>query len=213
MTPESIPFSIGVTGHRDIRPQDIPALRAEIANVFSSIRQQSPGSALVLLSGLAEGADQLVAEVAHENGVLLTAVIPMPLDIYRQQMPPAAQHALDRLYALANSKVLLPLNGRASDQLRTSEEARAECYEDLALYLVRNSQAMIALWDGQRSDKVGGTCRVINYARYGSDPAGGGDVESHCEAVYHIMTPRLSNAEPAEPIQTTMLECSARRKN
>lgn len=207
MTPEQTPFSIAVTGHRDIRPQDATALRQEVANVFKSLRDRMPGRPLTLLSAVAEGADQLVAEVALQSGLLLTAVIPMPLDIYRNQMPSDVQQKLDELYALAESKILLPLEGRTSDELRTSEEARADCYEALALYLVRNSQALIALWDGHPSDKTGGTCRVVNYAQFGSDPAGAPHVESHCETVYHVMTPRLSNDGPAEEVRTTILEC------
>ena len=207
MTSEPKPFSIAVTGHRDLRPQDLPALRHEAANVFKILRDQMPGRPLMLLSGIAEGADQLVAEVARENGVLLTAVMPMPFDIYREQMPPAAQQKLDDLYALADSRILLPLDGRTPDKLRKSEEARAECYEALAYYLVRNSQTLIALWGGRPSNKAGGTCRVVNYARFGSDPAGAQHVESHCECVYHVMTPRLSKPASAEQIRTSALKC------
>jgi hypothetical protein len=206
MTSDQTPFSIAVTGHRDIRPQDVPALRREVANIFEILRRRMPGRPLKLLSGIAEGADQLVAEVAHENRLLLAAVIPMPLDTYREQMSPAAQQKLDQLDALADSRILLPLDGRTADELRASEQARAQCYEALALYLVRNSHALIALWDGHRSDKAGGTCRVVNYARFGSDPAGAHNVETHCEAVYHVMTPRLSNPAPAPEIRTSVLE-------
>lgn len=205
MIPEQTPYSIAVTGHRDLRPQDVPALRQEVANVFKTLRDRMPGRPLILLSGVAEGADQLVAEVARENGLLLTAVIPMPLDIYREQMAPVAQEKMDELYSLADSKVLLPSVGRTREELSTSEAARADCYEALALYLVRNSHALIALWDGRRSDKAGGTCRVVNYARFGADPAGAQRVESHCEAVYHVMTPRVRDKGPAEPIRTVVL--------
>jgi len=207
MPPDQTPFSIAVTGHRDLRPQDLPALREEVANVFTTLRDQMPGRRLTLLSGIAEGADQLVADEALENGVQLTAVIPMPLEIYRDQMPPIVQQRLNELYALADSRVFLPLEGRTPDLLKTSEEARARGYEALALYLVGNCQALIALWDGRRSDKVGGTCRVVNYARFGSDPAGAQSVESHCQAVYHILTPRLSHPGPAQPIHTSLLAC------
>ncbi len=207
MNQPQTPFSIAVTGHRDIRPQDVPALRQQVANVFKTLHDRMPQRPLQLLSGLAEGADQLAAEVAVENSVSLSAIIPMPFDIYREQMPPVAQQKLDRLYALAHSRLLLPLDGRTPDELRSNEQTRAESYEALALYLVRNSQALIALWDGHPSDKAGGTCRVVNYARFGSDPAGAPHVESHCEAVYHVMTPRLSDPSPAEEVRTTALDC------
>ena len=207
MTSGQPPFSIAVTGHRDLRPEDLPALCREVTTIFESIRSRVPGRPLTLLTGLAEGADQLVAEVAQQNGVLLTAVIPMPLDIYAAQLPPQAQQQLETLYAGANSIFRLPLDGRTPEQLKNSETARAECYESLAIYLVQHCQALIALWDGRRSDKVGGTCRVVNYARFGCDPAGAQHIESHCEVVYHVMTPRLSSKEAVGPVCTTVLDC------
>ena len=32
--PSLIPFVIGVTGHRDLRPDDVPALEAAVRGVF-----------------------------------------------------------------------------------------------------------------------------------------------------------------------------------
>jgi hypothetical protein len=203
--PSPAPYVIAVTGHRDLRPQDLAALREEVRKVLVGIRSSVGGRSLLLLSGLAEGADQLVAEVALELGVPLGAVLPMPLDIYRVQMPEAAQKKLDELLALAKMRVELPLEGRTPEQLRTSNDALAACYEALAIFLVRHGQALIALWDGKHSDKPGGTCRVVQYARFGATERGE-KVETRCEVVYHVMTPRLSGEGPAEEIRTVTLE-------
>jgi len=202
------PFKIAITGHRDLRPQDLPALRREVGSVFDSLRVQMPGHPLMLLSALAEGADQLVAEIALDHGVQLAAILPMPLDIYRDTMPPEQQQKLDRLYALADVQITLPLEDRTLDHLRSSEESRAASYESLAHYLVGNSQALIALWDGRPSDKPGGTCRVVNYARSGKTPGSMQPVVSHCEVVYHVMTPRVSNGNATDEVQTTKLNCN-----
>jgi hypothetical protein len=210
---QSTPFKIAVTGHRDLRPNDLPALRREVGAVFDSLREQMPGRRLMLLSALAEGADQLVAEVAREHGVQLAAVLPMPLDIYRDTMPPEQQQRLDSLYARADLRITLPLEDRTPDQVRDSEDARAASYESLAHYLVGNSQALIALWDGKPSDKAGGTCRVVDNARFGKTPGSGQLVESHCEAVYHVITPRLSNGDVADEVRTIKLDCNPARES
>ena len=57
-----IPFVLAATGHRDLRPRDIDALRNEIRGIFSLTRKRMPNTPFVLMSGLAEGTDQLVAE-------------------------------------------------------------------------------------------------------------------------------------------------------
>jgi hypothetical protein len=199
------PYVVGVTGHRDLRPQDLAALRHEVTGVLETIRKQAPGCPVVLLSGLAEGADQLVAEVALEVGVLLAAVLPMPLEIYRTTMPEPAQKRLDDLLLRANFTITLPLDGRTIDQIRDSDDAQAACYEELAVFLVRNSQALLALWDGKPSEKLGGTGRVVRHAVAETRHSA-----SQCRVVYHVMTPRLSGKGPAAPVATTTLACEPR---
>jgi hypothetical protein len=207
----SSPLVIAVAGHRDLRPQDLDTLRHEVRGVLDAIHYQKPGERLLVLSGLAEGADQLAAEVALEQGIALAAVLPMPLDIYRLQMGTEAQHKLDQLLERSEVKIELPLEGRTPEQIRTSEAARAACYETLALFLVRHAQALIALWDGKHSDKLGGTCRVVQYAGIGALPEGTEQVESSCEVVYQVVTPRLSGEGVPEPIQTVAHPCAPHR--
>jgi hypothetical protein len=204
-----LPFVIAVTGHRDLRPQDLGALRDEVRTVLAGLRSGMPDTPLLLLSGLAEGADQLTAEIALEQGVLLAAALPMPLDIYRVQMPEEAQKELDKLLALSKVKIELPLEGRTPEQIRTNKDAQAACYETLALFLVRHGRALIALWDGRHSDKAGGTCRVVQYACFGALTGSGQRVESGCEVVYHVVTPRVSDKGTPEKIRTVKLGCGS----
>ena len=202
-----IPFAIAVTGHRDLRPQDVVALRNEVRTVLAEIRSRAPNDPLLLLSALAEGADQLVAEVALEQGVFLAAVLPMPLDIYRVQMNDAAQQNLLRLFALSAVKIMISLEDRSPEQIRNSATVRAACYEALGRYLVRHGQVLIALWDGEDSNKPGGTCRVVQYARFGKSPGSAEEVESNCEVVYQVVTPRMSGHSSSKKVQTISLGC------
>ncbi len=67
---------VGVTGHRDLLPEDYALernsnkkLNAAIREVFAEIQQQYPRRKIVLLNCMAEGADALAAVVAGEMGI------------------------------------------------------------------------------------------------------------------------------------------------
>ena len=83
------PLVVGATGHRDLRDQDVPWLEQEIADIIAALKRDYLGSdaetPLILLSALAEGADQLVARVALAQGARLIAPLPMPLEEYRRK--------------------------------------------------------------------------------------------------------------------------------
>jgi len=206
-SPSLIPFLVAVTGHRDLRPQDLDHLRQEVRAIFSGMRRRMPNTPLILLTGLAEGADQLVAEVALEQNVLLAAAIPMPVDIYKEQMTVEAQQKLDGLLALSVLQIILPLEGQTVQELRTSEAARAECYEALARFLSRYGQSLIALWDGKSSQKRGGTSSIVHYVRSGALDQSAEDAELRCGVVYQVVTPRMSGSTPAPTITTVELGC------
>ena len=61
------PFLIGVTGHRDIASCDMPALRTFIDEQFKAIKSACEGTSVAVMTCLAEGADQLCAEIALAN--------------------------------------------------------------------------------------------------------------------------------------------------
>jgi hypothetical protein len=205
--PSLVPFVVAVTGHRDLRTQDLDALRVEVRSVFQGMRKRMPKTPLVLLTALAEGADQLVTDVALEEKVFVVAALPMPLDIYRSTMSEPAQKKLDEQLALSIVRMTLPLEGRTPEQIRASEDVKASCYESLALFLARQGQALIALWDGKHSNKRGGTYHVVHYVRSGALKGTPEEVESHCGIVYQVVSPRMSGSEPAHKIRTVRLGC------
>ncbi len=173
--------------------------------MFAGMRSRMPNTPILLLTGLAEGADQLVAEVALEQNVLLVAALPMPIDIYKEQMTSEAQQSLDGLLALSSLRIMLPLEGRTPEAIRASEDVRAECYEALARFLAHYGQSLIALWDGTSSQKKGGTSSVVHYVRSGVLDDGSDEPELRCGVVYHVVTPRISGGAPAPVIKTVEL--------
>src|ERR1039458_6193760 len=77
-------------------------------------------------SGLAEGADQLVATAALERGAYLAAVLPLPKDLYRSLMSEPARAEFDRLLSQAALVIELPYDDVA--ELANSEEAGVRQY-------------------------------------------------------------------------------------
>jgi len=77
---DAIPVIVGVTGHRDLLENDLPMIRGKVSAALESLERLTRNSPRMLLSALAEGADQLVAEAALERGWQVVAVLPMPLD-------------------------------------------------------------------------------------------------------------------------------------
>ena len=90
---DRLPLIIGVTGHRDLRDEDLVQLRQEVDAVIRKLQSdyliprhgsQKSETPIIVLSALAEGADRLVAKVALEAGAKLIAPLPMPRDEYRR---------------------------------------------------------------------------------------------------------------------------------
>jgi hypothetical protein len=51
------PFVVGVSGHRDLRADDLPRLRAAVAEILGELKEHLPDSELRIAAGMAIGAD------------------------------------------------------------------------------------------------------------------------------------------------------------
>jgi hypothetical protein len=173
-----VPLVIGVTGHRDLRNEDIEELKRRVGEVFDDIAKDyltahSP-TPIIVLSSLAEGADQLVASVALERGAILIAPLPMPLEEYRKDfqfgLTPNALSEFNRLLAHAAAAPEMPLlDGVTIEAVRADARRRAMQYREAGLYIVRHCQILLTLWDGDESDvKTGGTAEIVRRQREGA---------------------------------------------
>jgi hypothetical protein len=79
-----LPLVLGASGHCDLRNEDIPRLEQEVTCILQIIKGRYSGAngrtPLIVLSALAEGADQLIARVALRQGVHLVAPVPMAIE-------------------------------------------------------------------------------------------------------------------------------------
>jgi len=197
----ALPLLVGVTGHRDLRREDIPRLETEVERVLDGIAERAAGELIVVVSALAEGADRLVASVGVGRGCRLVAALPMSPEVYEEDFETEESreefrrllNRADRWFAVSEGRVDDPAGDRVL------------CYALAGAWLVWNCRALIALWDGLETGKAGGTSEVVRYAREGvpGDLAallGGSEGDGlngrGGVVVHHIPTPRASGVEP-----------------
>ena len=156
-------MTIAVTGHRNIVIDD--KLIEEVNAFFVQMLKEY--KSITLLSALADGADQLVANYAlkHQN-IDLEVPLPMEKEAY--------------LETLINKENFLNLLQEAKSSYIIVKRCENP-YENLGHYLIDNSDVLLALWDGTHNGKKGGTSDVVSSAK------------SQNHTVEHIISTRKHN--------------------
>ncbi|MBB1471676.1 hypothetical protein H5368_01375 [Luteimonas sp. MC1782] len=163
---------VGVTGHRHLRGQDIAGLEAGVRTFLQELQARFHGLPLVVLSPMAEGADQLVAQVALALGLHVVAPLPLPLALYREDFEdPASLQMLER--QLHQVEVMeLPLErGETVASLALPGPTRDRRYRQAGIFVSSHGHVLLALWDGQPSGRVGGTADIVRFHLEGATPA------------------------------------------
>src|SRR5258708_18153908 len=87
------PFIVGVSGHRDLDPAELPRLKDAVAAFVTQLKSYLPDTEGHMGVGMAPGADLLVVETALDLNVQVEAVLPMSLDQYAADfVPDTLQH-------------------------------------------------------------------------------------------------------------------------
>ena len=170
--PPRVPFvlAVGVTGHRaEVLPEgSLPLLRDRIRDVLERIEEC--GRALLeaerscfagleprmrFVSPIADGADQIAAEVALDLGWELQAILPFERAHYRASLAnDPGREQLDSL--LDRATCVLELPGDADHSL--------DAYVMTGRATVAHCDVLIAIWDGLPPRGRGGTGEVVQLA-------------------------------------------------
>lgn len=175
-------FRIGVVGHRQIADENAvaSAARAVVAAVSDALaatggkrdvadayrNSERPGGTIHILSGLAEGADQICAAAAlledgvHKSKVEHTAVLPCSAERFVAGFSGSQtdrwRAGFDKLlHASRGSFVLDGIPSRSDFSL---------AYEAVARIVVLNSDLVIAVWNGKDGGGWGGTQASLQLA-------------------------------------------------
>lgn len=138
--------TIGITGHQRLPASASTHLRARFPDVLRDLR------GTVVISSLAEGADQECAKIAVDSGLAVRVIVPS--DDYISTLHGPARESYLELLAMASSSTTLPFD-------RPSEEAFLEAGK----HVVDESEVLVAVWDGHPAGGKGGTADVVRHAR------------------------------------------------
>jgi hypothetical protein len=137
---------VGITGH-----QELGDARTWCHDAMQELIRTLP--ATHGYTSLAAGADQLFAEILVAQGVPFTAVIPSQ-DYEHAFASDAAQKNYLRLLQQAAARTTLAF-----------EPPSEEAFFAAGQHVVRCSEALIAVWDGQAARGLGGTADIVAFAR------------------------------------------------
>ncbi|MBT8039490.1 MAG: hypothetical protein HKO85_06370 [Xanthomonadales bacterium] len=190
-------LTVGVTGHRNLVAAEVPVLRAHLAELFRGLKRDFPGLPLQLITPLAEGADQLAAEVALSEGVSIVTVLPMVQAEYERDFTtPEAVSAFRAMLEKSDEIIVLP-PVKTGLQTPYSAHDRALQYAQLGVFTSDHTQVLLALWDGKPCSKIGGTGQVVHYHLTGvmegfdGDPTPAGLLaDNENDLVYHLVCSR-----------------------
>lgn len=169
---------IGVTGHRNLRPSGMDILSRLVRQQLTELLTECTEPPL-LLSSLAEGADQLCAWEGLSLGYRLLVPLPMERERYLREFQPAGRAAFERLIKQADRIfVVNPLEEGSVDE-------DGFCYRQAGLYVASHCDILLALWDGEEIlyPEGGGTYETVDFLLRGYK-------RTHQGRLLHLVSPR-----------------------
>ena len=190
------PYVAAVTGHRSFASpgevDGLPGYKTEtITTAFHHELEQmarqwkkacgSVNAPFILLTGMAEGADQLAAEVALELpddlNVKVAAILPMEQDLFRLTITEENRKRFDSLMERSHLTFSLPMLVDSPEyraQLAdvdnpATEPLRRKQYDMLGKFLALHSHVLFAFWDGiDMKELLGGTSTTLHFKLEGN---------------------------------------------
>ena len=169
-----IPLVISVVGHRDPRTEIIGSIKESFRKELINLMRDLPSTPIWLLTGLAEGADQIAAEVFIDirEEVLnsfpkaprhkLIAVLPKRESLYLDQDFTDTDSKSQYLNLLNRSdQIITPENCNFLRGSREIDLPEPDCYARQSSFLVRYCYILIAFSNGVDNAEGGGTAQSV----------------------------------------------------
>lgn len=143
-------YRIAVVGHRDWDENEREGIERKLTALFAELKERE--AAPVVVTGLADGADQLAAECALRCGLEIEAVFPARFFEFRK--------------TIAAEDKFADLIGKLSDlTLATQAEGDENEYQSVLRTILDRSDEAVALWDGEARGGAGGTYDAVKQCR------------------------------------------------
>ncbi|MBU1172891.1 MAG: hypothetical protein KKD44_25305 [Proteobacteria bacterium] len=170
----SIPqrLTIGITGHRHL--DDESRIKDVVCTLVDTIKSTYKGNErtsieLCVLSALAEGADRIVADevLNSDPNAVLKVMLPLVEAEYLEDFETqSSKEQFERLIQKSRNPASLrnrPLKDDYPEAMLV--DARRQLYEDVGHFIVDHCDILVAVWDGKPARGIGGTARIVEYAR------------------------------------------------
>lgn len=179
-----IPIVIGVTGHRNLRKEELEPIRELVAQQLKALQSAYPNSSFRMLNSLAAGADQLCGQIALEQGIPLICPLPMSAEEYAMDFQEEERESFFRLLSRSES-FLSPCQ-------EPEQPGRDYRYRQAGLYVASHCHVLLALWDGDEKNKHGcGTAATVQWARSRCKEP---DAEAFCSDSVSILQIQVNRA-------------------
>jgi hypothetical protein len=145
---------------------------------------------LLVLSGLAAGADILAAEEALDRGITVLGCLPMPQAEYEKDFTPAELLRFRSVLARCWDVIVVG-----------SSEKREHNYVDVADFIAYYCHVLVAFWDGLQARGPGGTAEVVELRKSGLPSIVGEALVAYVPdtgPVFQIVTPRKDRPKPRD---------------
>ena len=143
-----VPLVIGVTGHRDLPVEEAPLIKQRVRTFLEDLRRDYPELPMLVMTPLAEGADRIAAVAAHELGIPITVLLPMPRALYESDFHGDSLAEFNEMLTLGELVELPLLDGTDANDVARPGRLRDLQYAQLGAYLAAHSHILLAVWDG-----------------------------------------------------------------
>jgi hypothetical protein len=141
-------MNVGITGHKNIPHEARDAICHRLQQILAASTRPVTG-----VTSLADGADQLFADVVLEQGGRLHVIVPCR----------DYETTFDTRDGVLRFKTLI---ARAAEvETLPYASASNEAYLAAGRSVVDSSDMLLAVWDGQPAGGTGGTADIVAYAR------------------------------------------------
>ncbi len=156
----SVPFFVGVVGHRQLRKDEIPRLQEEFDGHIQSLLANLKKTRIIVLTGNAEGADWIPQASKFREFFSICAVLPFAQEEYARDFPSKElRDAFEESLSQCEYIITSPHSPKGS----VAGELRDKAYQECARWISDNSNLLIGFWDGLEPNGVGGTSETISY--------------------------------------------------
>ncbi len=125
-------------------------------------RAQKRGGHIEVLSSVASGADTEACQAALRLGIPLHVILPMPEESFFQDFGGEDDPSWMQTKAIIDD-AKDGING-GTFRVSAGESARPACYHAMNRVMLEASDGLIAVFNGEQSDAIGGTAEVVKEA-------------------------------------------------